>query len=37
VATGRFGVPALKALEPDAVLGDLSDTDGVIRLLTGDL
>jgi len=37
VATGRYGVAALKALEPDAVLGDLSDTDRVVDLLTGDL
>lgn len=37
VATGRYSVADLKALEPDAVVGDLSDTDEVIMLLTGDL
>jgi phosphoglycolate phosphatase-like HAD superfamily hydrolase len=37
VATGRFGVAELQALEPDAVLEDLSETDAVIKLLTGDL
>jgi phosphoglycolate phosphatase-like HAD superfamily hydrolase len=37
VATGRYRAPELAALGPDAVLEDLSDTEGVTRLLTGDL
>ncbi|HUP84727.1 MAG TPA: HAD hydrolase-like protein [Acidimicrobiales bacterium] len=35
VATGRFSVDDLRALGADAVLSDLSDTDGVVALLTG--
>ncbi|HLI00695.1 MAG TPA: haloacid dehalogenase-like hydrolase [Acidimicrobiales bacterium] len=37
VATGRTGVDELGALGADAVLADLTDTDGVVKLLTGDL
>jgi phosphoglycolate phosphatase-like HAD superfamily hydrolase len=37
VATGRYRVPELAALAPDAVLEDLSDADAVTQLLTGDL
>ena len=36
VATGRFAFDALRALDSDAVLPDLSDTDAVIRILLGD-
>jgi phosphoglycolate phosphatase len=35
VATGRTPFDELERLDPDAVLADLSDTDAVIRLLTG--
>ena len=37
MATGRYGVEELQALEPDAVLEDLSDAEAVIKVLTGDL
>jgi phosphoglycolate phosphatase-like HAD superfamily hydrolase len=37
LATGRFSFAELARLEPDAVLKDLSDVAGVIKLLTGDL
>lgn len=37
VATGRTGLDELGTLGADAVLGDLSDTDAVVKLLTGDL
>jgi len=37
VATGRYGVDELAALEPDAVLDDLRDGPAVVKLLTGDL
>jgi phosphoglycolate phosphatase len=37
VATGRFGVEELAALEPDAVLPDLRDAAAVVKLLTADL
>jgi phosphoglycolate phosphatase-like HAD superfamily hydrolase len=37
VATGRHGAAELATLGADAVLGDLSDTDAVLELLTGDL
>ncbi|MDQ4133693.1 MAG: haloacid dehalogenase-like hydrolase [Actinomycetota bacterium] len=36
VATGRASLEELEALEPDVVLADLSDTDAVVRILTGD-
>ena len=35
VGTGRMGADELAALEPDAVLPDLSDTELVVRLLLG--
>jgi phosphoglycolate phosphatase-like HAD superfamily hydrolase len=34
VATGRSSVEELAALEPDAVLADLSDVDAAVRILT---
>jgi phosphoglycolate phosphatase-like HAD superfamily hydrolase len=37
VATGRYSLRELAALRPDAVLEDLSDTAGVVELLTTDL
>ena len=37
VATGRYALPELAALGADAVLEDLSDAPGVVKLLTGDL
>lgn len=37
VGTGRYTVTDLAALGPDAVLEDLSDTAGVLEILTGDL
>ena len=37
VATGRYGSDELAALGPEAVLDDLSDTTGVLKLLLGDL
>jgi phosphoglycolate phosphatase-like HAD superfamily hydrolase len=37
VATGRYGVEQLAALEPDAALEDLRDGPAVVKLLTGDL
>jgi phosphoglycolate phosphatase-like HAD superfamily hydrolase len=37
VATGRYRLGELAALGPDAVLEDLSDAPGVVKLLTGDL
>jgi phosphoglycolate phosphatase-like HAD superfamily hydrolase len=37
VATGRYRFQELAALQPDAALEDLSDTEGVTKLLTGDL
>jgi phosphoglycolate phosphatase-like HAD superfamily hydrolase len=37
VATGRYGMDELAALEPDAVLEDLRDGPAVVKLLTGDL
>lgn len=37
VATGRYEAAELATLAADAVLGDLSDTDAVLELLTGDL
>lgn len=37
VATGRYGFDELDALGADAVLPDLSDVSGVVKLLTGDL
>jgi phosphoglycolate phosphatase-like HAD superfamily hydrolase len=37
VATGRYRFAELAALEPDAVLEDLSDADAVTKLLTSDL
>lgn len=37
VATGRYGLDDLAALEPDAVLEDLQDGPAVVALLTGDL
>jgi hypothetical protein len=37
VATGRYGVEQLAALEPDAALEDLRDGPAVAKLLTGDL
>jgi phosphoglycolate phosphatase-like HAD superfamily hydrolase len=37
VATGRYQVSELAALDPDAVLPDLSDADQVKELLTSDL
>ena len=37
VATGRYGFAELGALGADAVLPDLSDAAGVVKLLTGDL
>jgi phosphoglycolate phosphatase-like HAD superfamily hydrolase len=37
VATGRYGVDELAALQPDAVLEDLQDGPAVVQLLTGDL
>ncbi len=37
VATGHTSLADLGALGADAVLGDLSDTDAVIKLLTADL
>jgi phosphoglycolate phosphatase-like HAD superfamily hydrolase len=37
VATGRYGVEELAALDPDAVLEDLRDGPAVVKLLTGDL
>lgn len=36
VATGRVALAELAAMEPDAVLPDLSDTDAVVRILVGD-
>lgn len=36
VATGTYGLEELAALEPDAVLPDLTDTTGVVELLSGD-
>lgn len=36
VATGTYGVDDLAALEPDALLPDLTDTDAVVELLAGD-
>jgi len=35
VATGRFEIDELAALEPDAILADLSDTEAVMSLLLG--
>lgn len=35
VATGRFALEELRALDPDAVLPDLSDTGRVLGILTG--
>jgi phosphoglycolate phosphatase-like HAD superfamily hydrolase len=37
VATGRYGYDQLATLGADAVLDDLSDGAGVVKLLTGDL
>jgi phosphoglycolate phosphatase len=37
VGTGRYTAAELAPLGADAVLGDLSDTTGVVKLLTGDL
>jgi phosphoglycolate phosphatase-like HAD superfamily hydrolase len=38
VATGRHGIEELRAAPADAVVPDLTDTDGVLRLLLdGDL
>ena len=37
VATGRFDLAALSELGADAVMEDLSDASGVVKLLTGDL
>ncbi len=37
VATGRYGFEELAALGPDAVVEDLADTSGVVKVLTGDL
>jgi phosphoglycolate phosphatase-like HAD superfamily hydrolase len=37
VATGRYRFQELAALQPDAALEDLFDTEGVTKLLTGDL
>jgi hypothetical protein len=37
VATGRYALTELAALGADAALPDLSDTDAVLTLLTGDL
>jgi phosphoglycolate phosphatase len=37
VATGRYRFDELAALGPDAVLEDLTDAQGVTKLLTGDL
>lgn len=37
VGTGRYSASELAALGADAVLEDLSDTDEVVKLLTGDL
>jgi phosphoglycolate phosphatase-like HAD superfamily hydrolase len=37
VATGRYPLDDLAALGPDAVMGDLSDTDAVMAVLTIDL
>jgi phosphoglycolate phosphatase-like HAD superfamily hydrolase len=37
VATGRYRVDELAALQPDAVLEDLCDGPAVVKLLTGDL
>lgn len=36
VATGSFGIDELRSHAPDAVLADLSDTDGVIRAILSD-
>ena len=36
VATGRSSFDELEALEPDAVLADLSDVDAAVRILTSD-
>lgn len=36
VATGRTPIEELEELKPDVVLADLSDTDEVARILTGD-
>jgi len=36
VATGRSPFDALAALEPDAVLADLADTDEAVRILLGE-
>lgn len=35
VATGGYGIEELRALGADATIADLSDTDGVVKLLTG--
>ena len=37
VATGRYGFEELAALGPDAVVEDLADASGVVKVLTGDL
>ncbi len=37
VATGRYRLDELAALEPDAALEDLRDDPAVVKLLTGDL
>lgn len=36
VATGTYGIDDLAALEPDALLADLTDTDAVVELLAED-
>ena len=36
VATGTYGVNELSALDPDALLSDLADTEAVVELLAGD-
>lgn len=36
VATGTYGIDDLAALEPDAILADLTDTDAVVELLAED-
>jgi phosphoglycolate phosphatase len=37
VATGRYGLEDLEALQPDCALADLSNAEAVVKVLTGDL
>ncbi len=36
VCTGRYGRKELEPFEPDFLLDDLTDTEGVIGILTGE-